>query len=61
MKRSKKKKPKEKNIKKPQNHELTKQELREQRRRQRKINTVKRQTKFALSNDLLFSHLLSNP
>jgi cell division protein FtsQ len=42
MKRSKKKKPKEKSIKKPQSHELSKQELREQRRRQRKINKRKR-------------------
>ena len=42
MKRSKKKKPKEKIINKPQNHEPTKQELREQRRRQRKANKRKR-------------------
>lgn len=42
MKRSKKKKPNEKNLKKAQNHELSKQELREQRRRQRKINKRKR-------------------
>ncbi|MBC3899577.1 FtsQ-type POTRA domain-containing protein [Acetobacterium malicum] len=42
MKRSKKKKPNEKNLKKAQSHELSKQELREQRRRQRKVNKRKR-------------------
>ena len=42
MRRSKKRKVKEKNIIKPQNHELTRQELREQRRRQRKANKRKR-------------------
>ncbi|WP_303868982.1 cell division protein FtsQ/DivIB [Acetobacterium wieringae] len=42
MKRSKKKKPKDKIINKPQNYEPTKQELREQRRRQRKANKRKR-------------------
>lgn len=42
MRRSKKRKVKEKNIIKPQNHELTRQELREQRRRQRKVNKRKR-------------------
>ncbi len=42
MKRSKKKKPNEKSVKKPQNHVPSKQELREQRRRQRKINKRKR-------------------
>jgi len=42
MKRSKKKNPKEKSFKKPQNHELSKQEVREQRRRQRKANKRKR-------------------
>ena len=42
MRRSKKRKVKEKNIIKPQNHELTRHELREQRRRQRKANKRKR-------------------
>lgn len=42
MKRSKKKKPRDKNIKKPQNHELSRQEAREQRRRERKANKRKR-------------------
>ncbi|MEO1815388.1 MAG: FtsQ-type POTRA domain-containing protein [Acetobacterium sp.] len=49
MKRSKKKKPKEKSIKKAQNHELTKQELRDQRRRQRKINKRKRLMKALIT------------
>nr|WP_320024847.1 FtsQ-type POTRA domain-containing protein [uncultured Acetobacterium sp.] len=42
MKRSKKKRPKEKSNEKPLPRELTKQELREQRRRQRKVNKRKR-------------------
>lgn len=42
MKPSKKKKTNEKSIKKPQNHVPSKQEIREQRRRQRKINKRKR-------------------
>lgn len=42
MKRSKKKKPREKANKNPQPYELSKQELREQRRRQRKLNKRKR-------------------
>ncbi|MDP2843904.1 MAG: FtsQ-type POTRA domain-containing protein [Acetobacterium sp.] len=49
MKRSKKKNPIEKKIKKPQNLVPTKQELREQRRRQRKANKRKRIMKALIS------------
>lgn len=49
MKRSKKKNPIEKKIKKPQNLVPTKQEIREQRRRQRKANKRKRIMKALIS------------